>query len=283
MDTIIPQSLIQNSHKPKGRPKGIPAHNKKTHPEITCETCGKAFTVKPYRKDLAKYCSHTCSSARNAGNKEMKPKRERHPQVEQTCQNCGITFMAKFSKITQGRGKFCSHHCAGVATGKRIAQERTRKMEQTCRWCKASFWVKRNQVLKGSGIYCSRRCRSSYVASILATQQGPTSIEIAVEQVLKTLNEPYEAQKQIGPWLVDFYLPAYRLVIECDGKYWHSLPNAIRRDAAKNHWMPQHEYNIVRLGEDAIRANATQIVIDALAQYTKKINIPQQLQLPLDL
>ena len=54
----------------------------------------------------------------------------------------------------------------------------------------------------------------------------PSSLETIVEAILGVLEEPYERQKKIGFWSVDFYIPRLNLVIECDGTYWHGSPEA---------------------------------------------------------
>lgn len=87
-----------------------------------------------------------------------------------------------------------------------------------------------------------------------------TSIELIVEGILKILDEPYEAQKQLGPYIVDFYLPNRNLVIECDGDYWHSLPEVKRRDKQKDLWLHKRGYRVTRLREYELRQDAENIV-----------------------
>lgn len=48
-----------------------------------------------------------------------------------------------------------------------------------------------------------------------------TDIELLVENALRKRAEPYQFEASIGPILVDFALPARRIVIECDGEHWH--------------------------------------------------------------
>ncbi|MBV9951482.1 MAG: DUF559 domain-containing protein [Acidimicrobiia bacterium] len=91
-----------------------------------------------------------------------------------------------------------------------------------------------------------------------------TSIELAVASVLTQLGEQFESQLRMGRWLPDFVIESRKLVIECDGSYWHSLPAAIDRDRRKDDWMAEHGYRVVRLPEDVIRADATAAVRSAL-------------------
>lgn len=48
-----------------------------------------------------------------------------------------------------------------------------------------------------------------------------TSIEVSIKEVLVARGILFEHQKRLGKFLVDFYLPDYNVVIECDGCYWH--------------------------------------------------------------
>jgi very-short-patch-repair endonuclease len=91
-----------------------------------------------------------------------------------------------------------------------------------------------------------------------------TSIEVAVAAVLEELGEPYESQRRMDRWVPDFVIEPRKLVIECDGSYWHSLPAAIDRDRRKDEWMVVNGYRIVRLTEDEIRADSRSAVIAAL-------------------
>lgn len=65
----------------------------------------------------------------------------------------------------------------------------------------------------------------------------------------------YEPQKPIGRYIVDIYIPGCSLVIECDGDYWHSLPESQKRDRRKDAWLRRHGYQVVRLPEHEIKAN----------------------------
>lgn len=119
------------------------------------------------------------------------------------------------------------------------------------------------KVAMGEARFCSRPCVGAFTSS---RQQGRTSsLEHIVFAILTSLEEPFEAQKGIGPWLVDFYLPARHLVLECDGAYWHNLPARRRKDAQKDGWLKAHGYRVVRLEEHAIIQNAMVAVHDAIA------------------
>ena len=65
-----------------------------------------------------------------------------------------------------------------------------------------------------------------------ALKMSSSSIEEKVAKQLDELNIKYKRQKRLNncKFYVDFYLPEYNLVIECNGDYWHKLPDRIERD-----------------------------------------------------
>lgn len=82
-----------------------------------------------------------------------------------------------------------------------------------------------------------------------------TSIEIKVENQFIKYKIKYIKQKPVckGHFIVDFYLPEYQLVVECNGDYWHSLPERKERDQKLEEyvlskgkdilWLWEHEIN----------------------------------------
>ena len=62
----------------------------------------------------------------------------------------------------------------------------------------------------------------------------PSSIEIKVQEQLDEIGLRYVQQKRVHNgeryFFLDFYVPSLKLVIECNGDYWHSLPEKVERD-----------------------------------------------------
>ncbi len=83
---------------------------------------------------------------------------------------------------------------------------------------------------------------------------NPSSIEETVAAVLDALGVAYCRQKFIGRHLVDFYVRSKKLVIECDGSYWHNLPGRPESDARRDAWFASHGYAVLRLKEKDIKA-----------------------------
>lgn len=53
----------------------------------------------------------------------------------------------------------------------------------------------------------------------------------------------------------DFYAPAFNLLIECDGRYWHSQKGVKQRDAAKTKRAISLGYRVERLPEELIKSD----------------------------
>lgn len=83
-----------------------------------------------------------------------------------------------------------------------------------------------------------------------------SSIEKKVKEQLDELNIKYIQQKQIignnKIYYLDFYIPSLKLVIECNGDYWHSLPNRIQRDKDLKEFVESSGHKIIFIWEHEI-------------------------------
>lgn len=98
----------------------------------------------------------------------------------------------------------------------------------------------------------------------VASYSAGTSIERAIWKVLDKYHVQYETQKYLGSRRVDIYIPKNRLVIECDGTYWHSLPGAKERDEPLDQWCANNGYKIIRLKQVDIDIDPEQALINSL-------------------
>lgn len=80
----------------------------------------------------------------------------------------------------------------------------------------------------------------------------PTSIERKIQRELSRCGIHYVVHPHIGPYVPDIYLPQYRVVIECDGDYWHSLAGRREHDDRRDRWFAAHGFRTFRLAEYAI-------------------------------
>ena len=88
-----------------------------------------------------------------------------------------------------------------------------------------------------------------------------TSIELKVEAELKRRNINYQKQVPLCKVaIVDFYLPEYRIVIQCDGDYWHNLPNVKERDEKQDRVLSFNGFNVYRFWEYEINKSAQECI-----------------------
>ena len=81
----------------------------------------------------------------------------------------------------------------------------------------------------------------------------PTSIEKKMMQGLDDAQINYEFQGVIDKkYPCDFVLRDYMLVVECDGTYWHSKPEAIIRDARKDAYLQAIGWTVLRFSDKII-------------------------------
>lgn len=65
-----------------------------------------------------------------------------------------------------------------------------------------------------------------------------------------------EKQKKIETvGFVDFYLPDYNLVVECDGEYWHGSEKQKLKDEYRNIRLKQLGFKILRFCGNDIKQN----------------------------
>jgi very-short-patch-repair endonuclease len=85
-----------------------------------------------------------------------------------------------------------------------------------------------------------------------------TKIELKVEKELLTRKINYLKQTPLcGVARVDFYLPEYKIVIQCDGDYWHGCPKHFKnnnkrkpdKEERQNKILKENGYKIFRFWE----------------------------------
>lgn len=77
-------------------------------------------------------------------------------------------------------------------------------------------------------------------------------------------------QYQLKWWFVDFAIPDRKLVIECDGAYWHNLPKQVINDKRKDVWLANHGWRIIRLGEHEIKTDAAGCALQVIEHLNQQ-------------
>ena len=92
-----------------------------------------------------------------------------------------------------------------------------------------------------------------------APKKNKSKLEDIIAKELNKLNIKYEKQKFIKAsnrtFFVDFFLPEYDLIIECNGIYWHNLESRMIRDDELQDFVLKHtKYDLLFLWEHVIKS-----------------------------
>ena len=80
------------------------------------------------------------------------------------------------------------------------------------------------------------------------------------------LGVKFSRQMPVGPWFADFLCRELRLVIELDG-YSHDLQP--ERDKARDDWMRENGYRVLRYSNDQVRENIEGVVTAILQEIER--------------
>lgn len=114
---------------------------------------------------------------------------------------------------------------------------------------------------------------------ILAGQRAsqfanPSSIERKIWRELNELEIEYETQIPLnhGKFIIDIYVSKWKLIIECNGDYFHDykkFPKQKIRDNALEKYINKNGYKIVWLWEHDVIKNQRLALLDGLKEFLK--------------
>jgi very-short-patch-repair endonuclease len=104
--------------------------------------------------------------------------------------------------------------------------------------------------------------RSALVLKARALRRSPTLPEGLLWQQLRSRpgNLKFRRQHPIGPFIVDFYCPSARLIVEVDGES-HDMGDRPARDARRDRWLGEQGLRVVRF-------NAADVIKDVGSAVT---------------
>ncbi len=83
----------------------------------------------------------------------------------------------------------------------------------------------------------------------------------------------FRRQHPIGPYVVDFYCSAARLVIEVDGEC-HSQPDAIAKDQSRDRFLDENGYRLMRIPAAEILRDAEVAAASILSLASRPLHQP---------
>jgi very-short-patch-repair endonuclease/ribosomal protein L37AE/L43A len=142
-------------------------------------------------------------------------------RISNNCLNCGKQFRTRLSeKKKYNKGVFCCSKC----------KKEFYKGENNPNFGNKYSKKTRDLLSKKKKLFLKLN-PDKHVNRILAKKGFMTNIEKQVFDWLNNSGIEFEKQKRIGNKFVDFYVPNLKLIIECDGAFWHKNQNKdVERD-----------------------------------------------------
>jgi very-short-patch-repair endonuclease len=99
-------------------------------------------------------------------------------------------------------------------------------------------------------------------------KESPNAAEKIMLKFLRKLKIGFQFQKSMLGFFPDFTLPSLKMIIECDGEYWHSPLKVRRRDARKDRLFTKAGYKVIRVcSEDVV--DRTEEILDQLKKLIR--------------
>lgn len=232
--------------------------------ELICSFCGVDTTVsnnyynnrKKVGKENSICCSRECADSLHS----LRMTGERNP-------NYGGTFHAESTSMwSEEKRKLASMKVSetmireGTSKGSKNGRYKGERITYKCEWCgeetpPKSHYVSTMIEQGEQKAFCSESCVLMYGRNQLKgirKDGGMTSIERKVSKALEIDSTIFMQEFPIGIYFADFYIPEHNVLIECDGDYWHSLPEVVERDIRKNQYYDDHGFHYIRLSETDI-------------------------------
>lgn len=222
----------------------------------TCPGCGEYFQPSHRRR---KFCSHACRA------QSLSPLHR--DRVLLICAHCTKRFEVHRGDLVSAFGyvkRFCSKSCASNA-------RRGEGYHFVCPECNSPFFDQKQPDRQ----YCSHACHLK--ARNRENGNGPTSIERDVWDALALLEIRFIPQHRLGKFVVDAFLPELRIVLECQGDYYHCNPrlypagpinktqsHSMDRDARRFSAFRAAGYRVVEVWELDIKTRGARVMIEEL-------------------
>lgn len=255
---------------------------------FVCIICGNQFDVGITAVKLAdlRYCSNQCQyNDPNRAEKVIKPGTCYKVRTI-TCDGCGKIVTGRISK----NRRFCTKACAGSLCVRVMNSAKERSRTVNCESCGKEILRTPSNLRTYKYHFCDKACydvfqregkwdsefkqkRADNIRRVSFAQKhkvGLNLLELAGRHILEdlglSLNSDFFEQKELGYHCVDVFLPAYKVIIEWDGDYWHGNPeiyaeldatqrNSKRNDKAKSTYFGKRGYILLRFWEQDIKNN----------------------------
>jgi very-short-patch-repair endonuclease len=227
-----------------------------------CQKCDAILYVPPaaLRNGRGRYCSIKCSTS-ILHNGENNIKRlinlrkkafDRRRGEYRKCMSCGKTKYFIPSALIGNGGRFCSVSCTAK-------YHTTEFKERMAKITDKSYLRKLPQRFKTGHIPWNKNRKNCWNDDIIQKIREArskqtflnqdTMIEKKIQEQLNLHNIRYKHPYILNHFICDFAIPEKKVIIECDGDYWHSLQRNKRYDRMKNDYCDKHGWTLLRFTE----------------------------------
>lgn len=229
---------------------------------LACDYCGARFTRSRPARYPHSYCSKVCSNRANARSGTEHPNWKR---IVLICPTCGESFTRAPSAVAE-HWNCCSLECDAAYRRTITGDARYNYIDSpklmTCEVCGTQKLVQHPSHQQRFRA-CSKRC-----ACLLGHRRWPrtSSLETAMAEAFERAGLQPIASYPLDRATADFAFPDLRLIVECDGSYWHSLPEVAARDKRRDGWLRSKGWRTLRLSEANIKRDP-----DACVQRVQRV------------
>lgn len=160
--------------------------------------------------------------------------------------------------------------------GKHLLKETKEKISMAMKGRETSEEHRRNLSKALTGKHLSEETKSKlreYSVNNPNRKFRDTGIELRVEAELQKRGINYQKQVPLCKVaIVDFYLPEYRIIIQCDGDYWHNRNGSKERDLRQDAVLTFNGFNVYRFWEHEINESVENCINGIRLWLTEQTN-----------
>jgi very-short-patch-repair endonuclease len=186
---------------------------------------------------------------------------------ENFCEECSKGFYVTFKRINKAR--FCSMNCYHTNRRKNnpligfkhseISKEHYRNKIFTKTHRENLSRAAKNRIVSDK---TKEKIRKNTIKQHLngLFPQTNTIIERMMEKEMIAQGILFKHPFPFGRFVCDFAIPECKLIVECDGDYWHNREDIKKKDKAKNTYLKVSGWRILRFWEHEIKADVVKCV-----------------------
>lgn len=139
-----------------------------------------------------------------------------------------------------------------------LTKETNDSLRKESEWLKREYaegrlvnqWKGRHHTLENRTLFSRNTARMHAEGRF---RKENTDIERAMDVILVLIGVPFKKQFLIDRVVADFAFPDLKLIIECDGGYWHTIPKTREKDIRRDCWLRGQGWSVLRFTDSEIK------------------------------